>query len=63
MKKKVLIPAAISLMAAIVLYGAGVFITWEVNPKNWDDLGRTMYVIFLTAIMFAAIVASYTFED
>ena len=55
MKKKVLIPAAISLMAAIVLYGAGVFMTWESNPKHWDSFGRGIYAMIVISVSCAII--------
>ena len=36
----------ITLSVPVILYLAGSFIAMDLNPKNWEEVGRTIFVAF-----------------
>ncbi len=53
----VLIPLAVMFF----LYAACGFITMELNPKNWDEAGRGIYVVL--TVCFSVILGAIMWEE
>lgn len=50
---KVAIYAGTPVFFAILLWLAGSFVNWEVNPGNWSEVGRGLVVTMWAALTLA----------
>jgi hypothetical protein len=62
MKTTVAVLAAI-LISTIITYLAGSFITWDINPGNWEGDSRTLTVITWFVIAIIAFLVIKAMED
>ena len=51
------------VVATTVVYGVGAFITWNINPGNWDTSARAFAIVFWLFGCYFAMYAAVTLTE